>query len=71
MSIDIYESLTRVYRIDSETLKEFKENSQDLTKEGLLDYLTENYYWDDFLVDEELEELTVNSDDFNNFKAND
>lgn len=71
MSIDIYESLTRVYRIDSETLKEFKENSQDLTKEGLLDYLTENYFWDDFLVDEELEELTVNSDDFNNFKAND
>lgn len=71
MSIDIYESLTRVYRIDSETLEEFKKNSQDLTKEGLLDYLTENYYWDDFLVDEELEELTVNSDDFNNFKAND
>lgn len=71
MTIDIYESLTRTYRIDEDTLQDFKENSQDLTKEGLLDYLTENYYWDDFLVDEELEELTVNSDDFNNFKAND
>ena len=35
MTIDIYESLTRTYRID-----------------------------------EELEELTVNFDDFNNFKAN-
>lgn len=71
MTIDIYESLTRTYRIDEDTLQDFRENSQDLTKEGLLDYLTENYYWDDFLVDEELEELTVNSDDFNNFKAND
>ena len=71
MTIDIYESLTRTYRIDEDTLQDFKEHSQDLTKEGLLDYLTENYYWDDFLVDEELEELTVNSDDFNNFKAND
>ncbi len=70
MTIDIYESLTRTYRIDEDTLQDFREKSQDLTKEGLLDYLTENYYWDDFLVDEELEELTVNSDDFNNFKAN-
>lgn len=70
MTIDIYESLTRTYRIDEDTLQDFRENSQDLTKEGLLDYLTENYYWNDFLVDEELEELTVNSDDFNNFKAN-
>ena len=70
MHIDIRESLIRTYRIDRETLQDFKENSKDLTKDGLLDYLTENYYWDDFLIDEDLKEVIVDSDDFNNFKAN-
>lgn len=70
MHIDIRESLIRTYRIDRETLQDFKENSKDLTKDGLLDYLTENYYWDDFLIDEDLEEVIVDPDDFNNFKAN-
>ena len=70
MHIDIRESLIKTYRIDRETLQDFKENSKDLTKGGLLDYLTENYDWDDFLIDEYLEKVIVDPDDFNNFKAN-
>lgn len=71
MYVDIYETVSRTYRIDSDTLEEFKKEGKELTEDNLINYVMENYYFDDFLLDEEVDDLKVDKRDFSNFKAND
>lgn len=67
MEVHIYETITKVYRVDSETLEEFKKESKDISKNGLIEYMINNYYFEDFLIDETVDECTVDSDDFKTF----
>lgn len=71
MYVDIHETVNRTYRIDSETLEEFKKEGKELTEDNLLNFIIENYCFDDFLLDEEIDDLKVDKRDFSNFKAND
>lgn len=71
MYVDVYETVNRTYRIDSETLEDFKKEGKELTEDNLINFIMENYYFDDFLLDEEIDELKVNKRDFSNFRAND